>query len=104
MSSPVLPKFVKQKHTADKAAAVTGAVVIYAVQVHANGANADIELCDALTDGSEDDLTYSAVDGDTLFFDYTTLGGVMFETGLTVDVTGTGANVVIWTDQKQIPT
>lgn len=99
-----LPLYVKQKHTADKAAAVTGQVVIYAVQVHANGATADIELCDALTDGSEDDLSYSALDGDTLFFDYTTLGGVIFNTGLTVDVTGTGANVVIWTDVKQTPT
>ena len=99
----MIPKFVKQKHTADKAAAVTGALVIYAVQVHANGANADIELCDALTDGSEDDLSYSMLDGDTRLFNYESLGGVAFTTGLTVDVTGTGANVIIWTDVKQTP-
>ncbi len=96
-----LPLYVKQKHTADKAAAVTGAVMIYAVQVHANGANADIELCDALTDTSSDELSYSMLDGDTRLFNYKSLGGVAFATGLTVDVTGTGANVVIWTDVLQ---
>lgn len=98
-----LPVFFKQKHTADKAAAVTGQVVIYAVQVHANGGTADIELCDALTDGSEDNLMYSALDGaDPPIFDYTPLGGVVFNTGLTVDVTGTGATVFIWTDTAQL--
>ncbi|GAG44681.1 unnamed protein product [marine sediment metagenome] len=96
-----LSKFVKQKHTADKAASVTGAVMIYAVQVHANGGDADIELCDALTDTSSDELSYSALNGDTLFFDYEPLGGVAFVTGLTVDVTGTGASVIIWTDKLQ---
>jgi len=100
----MIPKLVKQKHTADKAAAVTGQVVIYAVQVHANGANADIELCDALTDGSEDDLIYSALDSTTFFADYTNIGGVIFNTGLTVDVTGTAASVIIWTDVKQAAT
>ncbi|GAG03712.1 unnamed protein product [marine sediment metagenome] len=99
----MLSKYVKQKHTADKAAAVTGPVVVYAVQVHANGADGDVELCDALTDTSSDELSYSALNGDTLFFDYEPLGGVAFVTGLTVDVTGTGANVVIWTDVKQTP-
>ena len=97
----MIPKYVKQKHTADKAAVITGQCVIYAVQVHANGATADIELCDALTDTSSDELSYSVLDGDTRFFDYTNFGGVIFNTGLTADVTGTGANVVIWTDVVQ---
>lgn len=99
---PVLPRFVKQKHTADKAAVVTGVVVIYAVQVHANGANADVELVDAITNTSSDELMYSVLDGDAKFFDYTPLGGVLFNTGLSLDVTGTGATVFIWTDRPQV--
>ncbi len=97
-----VPFFVKQKHTATKAAVVTGAVRIYAVQVHANGATGDVELCDALTNTSSDELSYSALDGDTLFFDYASLGGIQFNTGLTVDVTGVGASVVLWTDKVQV--
>ena len=92
--------YIKKTHTADKAAAVTGAVVIYGVQVSANGNNADVELCDALTDGSEDDLVFNILDGDSRLFDYTPFGGVMFATGLTVDATA-NTTVVIWTDQKQ---
>ena len=95
-----LAVYNRTKHTADKAAAVTGAVNIRAVQVHANGANCDVQLCNALTDTSSDELVYSALDGDTLFFDYSMLGGVAFGTGLTVDFQGTGA-VIIWSDADQ---
>ena len=97
-----LPLYHKQKHIADKAASYTGQLVIYAVQVHANGATADVELCDATTDGSEDNLSYSVLDGDTRFFDYTNFGGVIFNTALTVDVTGTGASVVLWTSEVTV--
>ncbi len=98
---PTLPLYSMQKHTSDKAASVTGQVVIYAVQVHANGAVADVELCDALTDGSEDNLMYSVLDGDDPpLHDYTSVGGVVFNTGLTVDISA-GA-VFIWTDVKQV--
>jgi len=92
-----LPLYHKQKHTADKAASYTGQLVIYAVQVHANGADGDVELCDAVTNTSSDELSYSALDGDTLFFDYTPFGGVVFNTGLSIDVTGTGVSVILWT-------
>lgn len=98
---PVLPRYILKKHVADKAAAVSGQVVIYAVQVHSNGANADIELCDALTNTSSDELMYSVLDGDAKFFDYTPLGGVLFNTGLSIDVTGSGATIFIWTDRPQ---
>ena len=104
MSVPDVPLFIVKKHTADKAAAVTGAVRIMMVQAHADGAQADIQLCDALTDTSSDELVYSLVDGDTRLFDYTPVGGVQFETGLTVDITGTGAKAIIWTDQLQAAT
>ena len=98
-----LPLYVKAVHTADKAAAVTGQVIIYGVQVSANGNNADVELCDALTDGSEDDLVFNVLDGDTRLFDYTPFGGVVFNTGLTVDATA-NTTIVIWTDVQQVPT
>ena len=96
-----LAVYNRAKHTADKAAAVTGAVNIRAVQVHANGANVDVQLCNALTDTSSDELVYSALDGDTLFFDYSMLGGVAFGTGLTVDLQGASGSVIIWTDADQ---
>lgn len=95
-----LPIYSKQKHTNDKAAAVTGAVIIYMVQISANGGNVDVELCDALTDGSEDDLTYNVLDGATFIADYTSIGGVLFGTGLTVDTTANGITF-IWTDRLQ---
>jgi len=100
MTKP-LPWTSFKKHTADKAAAVTGKCVIYAVRVAANGANADIELCDALTDTSSDELSYNVLDGDCVFEDYSALGGVAFSTGLTVDVTGTGARIWIFSDADQ---
>ena len=97
---PTLPIYEFQKHTSDKAASVTGQVVVYAVQVHANGAVADVELCDALTDGSEDDLMYSVLDGaDPPLYEYTDVGGVLFKAGLTIDISA-GA-VFIWTDRRQ---
>ncbi len=99
-----LPVLHKQKHTATKEESVTGQVVIYKVEVHANGGNADIELTDALTDTGGDDLMYSKVNGTDGSWDYTNLGGVIFNTGLTVVVTGTGATVFIWTDVVQIAT
>ena len=98
---PTLPLFHMQKHTSDKAASVTGQVVVYAVQINANGGNVDVELCDALTDGSEDNLMYSVLDGaDPPLYDYTSVGGVIFNTGLTVDTTANGA-IFIWTDVVQ---
>jgi hypothetical protein len=102
MGKPTLPIYFKQKHTSAKDASVSGQVVIYAVQVHANGAVADVELSDALTDGS-DDLMYSVLDGaDPPLYDYTDVGGVIFKTGLSVDISS-GA-VFIWTDRRQVAT
>jgi len=98
-----LPLYVKQKHTATKEAAYTGQLVIYGVEVTANDSNGDVNLCDALTDGDEDDLSYSVLNGDTLIFDYTNLGGVIFNTGLTVYLSA-NTSVIIWTDVVQVPT
>jgi len=94
-----LPLLHVQKHTADKTAAVSGSVRILAVQCSANGGNGDIELSNSLTD-SGDQLVYNVLDGDTLFFDYSALGGVAFNVGLTVDITA-NTTVIIWTDQGQ---
>ena len=94
--------FVKQKHAATKAAVITGACVIYAVLVHADGAQADVDLVDALTDTGTDELEFSQIDGQSELFDFTPLGGVVFETGLSLTLAGTGASVTIWTDKKQL--
>ncbi len=90
-------------HEGDKAAAFTGQLVIYAVMIAANGANADIELCDALTVTSSDELSFNILDGDTAMFDFTPLGGVIFNTGLSTDITGSGARVWIWSDKVTTP-
>ena len=97
----MLPKFVIQKHGTTKAAVVTGQVVIYAVMVHADGAQADLDLCDAVTDTGTDEISVSAVDGDTVFLDFTPLGGVIFNTGLSATIAGSGAEIYIWTDVVQ---
>lgn len=97
----MLPKFVIQKHVTTKAAVVTGQVVIYAVMVHGDGAQADLDLCDAVTDTGTDEISVSAVDGDTVFLDFTPLGGVIFNTGLSATIGGSGAEIYIWTDVLQ---
>ena len=99
-----LPVLHKQKHTATKEESVTGQVVIYKVEVHANGGQADISLCDALTDTDSDELMYSKLDSTDGSWDYANLGGVIFNTGLTVVVAGTGATAFIWTDVAQLAT
>lgn len=95
------PLFVLQKHTATKAASITGACTIYAIMVHADGAQADLDLCDATTDDGGDEISVSAVDGDTVLLDFTSLGGIKFGTGLSITIAGSGAEVYIWTDKTQ---
>ena len=101
MPGYTLPLYHKQKHSATKAAVISGTCVIYAVLVHADGGQADVDLIDALTDGGEDDLEFSQVDGNSELFDFSMLGGVAFATGLSLTLAGTGASVTIWTDKKQ---
>ena len=90
-----------EKHTATKADVCTGTCVVYAVQIQANGANADIELTNATTDTNANEVMYSVLDGDTILFDYSDLGGITFTTGLTLTVAGSGAVILIWTDKNQ---
>lgn len=99
--SLALPVYSIKKHTADKAAAVSGAVVIYAVQVLGGSAATTVQLCDALTDTSSDELVYAQVVNDSRLFDYSSFGGVYFATGLTVDIQTTGGAVIIWTSVAQ---
>ena len=102
MGSYSLPLYHKQKHSATKAGSITTACVIYAVLVHADGAQADVDLIDAATDTGADDLEFSQTDGDSQLFDFTGLGGVAFATGLSITLAGTGASVTIWTDKAQL--
>ena len=95
------PQYIAKKHTADKAAAVSGAVIIYAVQILGGSAATTVQLVDALTDTSSDELMYAAVINDSILFDYSHLGGVAFSTGLTVDIQTTGGAVIIWTSVAQ---
>lgn len=101
MPLPNLPMLVLKKHTATKAASVSGQVVIYAVMVHADGAQADVDLINALTDTGTDEISVSAVDGDTVFLDFTPLGGVLFNTGMSITIAGAGAEIYVWTDRLQ---
>ncbi len=101
MPGYTLPLYHKQKHSATKAAVITGACIIYAVLVHADGGQADVDLVDALTDTDTDELEFSQVDGNSELFDFAPLGGVAFATGLSLTLAGTGASVTIWTDKKQ---
>ena len=90
--------FRRRRFTGDSADAFTGIIKIMAVQISANGGNVDVELVDATTDTGGDDLTYNVVDGRTRLYDYTRLGGIVFETALTVDTTA-NAVIQIWTDR-----
>jgi hypothetical protein len=95
---PALPLYTHKKHTGTKAAVVTGEVVIYAAYVTANGANMDVNLIDALTDGGEDDLDINVLDGDCKMIHFP--GGIIFNTGLSITIAGTG-QVHLWTDRAQ---
>lgn len=90
--------FVRRRFTSDSADAFTGVIKIMAVQISANGGNVDVELVDATTDDSSDDLTYHVLDGETKKWSYVDLGGVVFGTALTVDTTANGI-IQVWTDR-----
>ena len=98
---PALSLYSHKKHTATKAAAVSGAVMIYAAYVTANGANMDVNLIDALTDGGEDDLDINVLDGDCKMLHFP--GGLSFATGLSITIAGTG-QLHLWTDKAQTAT
>lgn len=89
-------KHRRLRYTADEIAAVTGSFLLMAIQISADGGVLDVELCDALTDTSSDELTFHLPDGVSLFFDYSELGGVQFETGLTVDISGNCSSLNVW--------
>ena len=96
-------KYVVLRHTATKAAAIAGPCVLYAVQIRANGGNVDVQIIDAATDTGTDEIDISVLDGDTIFFDYSSLGGVVFSTALSLTTTSNAA-IVLWTDQTQAKT
>ena len=94
-----LPEFNPKKHAATKAAVVSGEVLIVKVLVIGDGEAAALELQDALTDTGSDELIFRVLSGDTRLFDFTSVGGILFGTGLSLTVT-TG-KCVIWTDKPQ---
>ena len=98
-----LPLYHIQKHTATKAGVSTTAIVIYAVMIKANGGDVDVQIMDAVTDGGEDELDYSVLNGDTRFFDYSGLGGIAFGTAMSLTTTSNGT-ITVWTDKPQIAT
>ena len=99
MPGYTLPLYNPQKHTATKAAVITGACLIYAVLAIGDAEAAAFELQDALTDTGADTLIFRVLSGDTRLFDFSSMGGYMFGTGLSLTVT-TG-KLVIWTDKPQ---
>lgn len=101
MGSYSMPLYVLQKHTATKAGVSLAPIVIYAVQIRANGGNVDVQLIDADTDDGGDELDYSVLDGDTVFFDYSALGGIAFVNGFSLTTTSNAA-ILVWTDLAQI--
>lgn len=82
--------------TSDSADAGPGAVLIMAVLVAANSANIDVQLNNATTDTSADELVFHVLDGDTQLYDFTGFGGVYFGTGLTFDIQGAGGQVTVF--------
>ena len=71
--------------------------------IKANGGNVDVQIIDAVTDTGTDELDISVLDGDTIFFDFSTLGGVSFKTALSLTTTSNAA-IVLWTDIVQLTT
>ncbi len=93
------PMYHFQNHSATKAAVVTGQVVIYAILLTGNGAAADLQLIDAVTDTGADEIELYALDGDTVFVDFTPLGGIIFNTGLSLTLSA--GYVALWTSVNQ---
>ena len=104
MGSYSLPLYNVLKHTATKADVCSGPCIVYAIQLQANGANLDVELTNAVTDTGVDEFMYSVLDGDTLFFDYSAMGGISFPIGLTLTEAGGTPSISIWTDKPQLAT
>ena len=90
-----------QRHTATKAGVATAEIIIYAVQIRANGGNVDVQIMNATTDTGADDLDFSILDGDTVLFDYTPFGGVLFNLGMSLTTTSNAA-IVVWSSIAQI--
>lgn len=99
MGYATLPLYEFQGHTGTKAAVVSGAVVIYGILISGDGAAADVQIMDALTDTGADDLQFNVISGDSKFYDFTPMGGVLFATGLSL--TMDAGYVGIWTSVKQ---
>ena len=97
-----LPLYSVLKHTTEKADVCTGPCVVYAVQIKANGADCDVELTNATTDTGIDELMYSVLDGDTILFDYSMIGGIDFPIGLTITEAGGTPAILLWTDKPQV--
>lgn len=93
------PLYVFKNHTATKAGVCSGATVIYGLLLTGNGAAADLQLIDALTDTGGDEIEAYALDGTTVFLDFTPFGGIMFETG--VSLTLSAGYVGLWTSRDQ---
>lgn len=89
--------FRRLRVTSDSANLVPGSHRIMAVQISCNGGVADVEFCFAATDTSSDELTFHLLDGTSLFYDYTNLGGIA-ASALTVDISGNVSSCNIWVD------
>ena len=96
-----LPIFHQQRHTATKAGVTTVPTILYAVMIRANGGNVDVQIIDAVTDTGTDEIDISVLDGDTVFFDFSPLGGVSFLVALSLTASSNAA-IVLWTDIVQL--
>lgn len=88
---PEFGNFRSLTATSDAEAIVSGASVLIGVLVSATAGGAlALQICNALTDGSEDDIVISQLDGTTDLYSFADFGGVPMNVGVTLDIQGTG--------------
>lgn len=96
LGAPDLPKFQLKRLTADGAVSATP-IIVYAILVDGNHADWKVELTND-ADGSGTNVVQvgSEAEGGQTFFDFTNLGGVLFNSKCYADITVTAGIVHIW--------
>jgi len=90
------PIFGKQPETIANAEAAAAGVRVWGILVSGGSAATVLTLSET---GGSAVVIVNAVIGDSTFLDLSQLGGIPFEAGCTIALTGTGGTAYVWADK-----